>query len=49
MDVLTFFTNNPMTIVLGLIGISLVTTSSLLGRWQKPTKQPVRIDWKHKK
>ena len=49
MDILTFFANNPMIIVLGMIGVSLVTTASMLGRWQEPARQPVRIDWNHKK
>jgi len=36
MDILTFIANNPMIIVLGVIGASLVTMASLLGRWQEP-------------
>ncbi len=46
MDIFTFLANNPFIIVLGLMGLSLVTTASLLGRPLKPVKQPVRVDWR---
>jgi hypothetical protein len=44
MNVITFLANNPFTLILGLMGISLVTIASLLVRSERPVRQPIRAE-----
>ena len=43
MYILSFVVNNPMVVVLGLVGLTLIATASWLGRTPKVVRQPVRI------
>ncbi len=49
MYILSFIANNPMVVVLGLVGLTLIATASWLSRTSKVVRQPVRIDWDSKK
>ena len=49
MYILGFIANNPMMIVLGLVGLTLIATASWLSRTPKVVRQPVRITWTRKK
>ncbi len=43
MNILSFIANNPMMVVLGLMGLMLIITAGWLSRAQKAVRQPVRI------
>ncbi len=45
MNILSFIANNPMMVVLGLVGLTLIATASWLSRAPKAVRQPVRIRW----
>ncbi len=43
MNILSFVANNPMMVILGLIGLVMITAAGWLGRAPKTVRQPVRI------
>ncbi len=49
MYILSFIVNNPMVVVLGVVGLTLIATASWLSRTSKVVRQPVCIDWDRKK
>ncbi len=49
MYILGFIANDPMMVVLGLVGLTLIATASWLSRTTKVVRQPVRIPLTRKK
>ena len=49
MNILVFLSNNPLALVLGLIGIGLVVAATIFSNVSKPVRQPVRVDEIRKK
>jgi fumarate reductase subunit C len=49
MNILILIANNPMMVVLGLMGLVLIVTAGWLGRAPKAIRQPVRIPSDRKK
>ena len=49
MYILSFIVNNPMMVVMGLVGLTLIATASWLSRTPKVVRQPVRINSNRKK
>jgi len=49
MNILMFIANNPMVVVLGLVGLTLIATANWLSRTPKVVRQPVRISGDRKK
>ncbi len=43
MNILSLIANNPMMVVLGLIGLVLIVAAGWLSREPKAVRQPVRI------
>lgn len=44
MNILSLLINNPMMLVIGLVGLTLIATASRLSRTPKVVRQPVRIN-----
>ncbi len=49
MNILSFIVNNPMMLVMGLVGLTLIATANWLSRTPKVVRQPVRINSNRKK
>ncbi len=49
MNILSLVANNPMMVVLGLIGLVMIITAGWLARAPKAVRQPVRIRWDRRK
>ena len=49
MNILSLIVNNPMMVVIGLVGLTLIATADWLSRTPKVVRQPVRINWDRKK
>ncbi len=49
MNILSFIANNLMMVVVGLMGILLITAAGWLSHASKTVRQPVRIPWDRRK